>query len=61
MLKFDEAVNEPDKKNWYKASEEEYERFAKNDCFEEVSIKEVKPGTKIIISTWATKKRFRQV
>ena len=29
VLKFDEAANGPDKENWYKHIEEEYERFAK--------------------------------
>ena len=29
----------------------------KNDCFEEVPVKDVKPGTKIITSTWAMKKK----
>ena len=57
MLKCDEAVNKPDKKNWYKTIEGEYERFVKYDCFEEVPINDVKPGTKIITSTWATKKK----
>ena len=59
VLKFDEAVNGPDKKNWYKAIEEEYERFVRNDYFEEVPMNEVKPGTKIITSTWAMKKKIQ--
>ena len=50
-------MNGPDKKNWYQAIEEEYESFVKNDCFEEVPINEVKPGTKIITSTWAMEKK----
>ena len=57
VLKFDEAVNGPDKENWYKAIAEEHERFVKNGCFEEVPVKDVKPGTKIITSTWAMKKK----
>ena len=57
MLKFDKVMNGPDKKNWYQAIEEEYESFVKNDCFEEVPINEVKPGTKIITSTWAMEKK----
>ena len=50
-------MNGLDKENWHKAIEEEYERFVKNDCFEEVPIKEVKPGTKIITSTWTMKEK----
>ena len=46
MLKFDEAANGIDKKYWYKAIEEESERFVKNDCFEEVPINEVNQGQK---------------
>ena len=59
MLKFDEAVNGPVKKNWYNAIKEVYERLVQNDCFEEVPMSEVKPRTKIITSTWAIKREIQ--
>ena len=52
VLKFDEAVNGPDKKNCYKAIEEVYERFMKNDCYEEVPIEEVNQEKRLSHLHW---------
>ena len=57
MLKFDEAVNGPDKKNGYQTIEKEHERFDENKRFEEVPINEIRPGIKRITSTWSMKKK----
>ena len=53
VMKYDEAMNS----HWNKAVEEEHDRMKKHTMFEQVLISELPPGTNVIDSTWAMKKK----
>ena len=57
VMKYDEAMNSPDREHWNKAVEEEHNRMKKHTMFEPVLISELPPGTNVIDSTWAMKKK----
>ena len=56
-MKYKEAVSGPDEKAWKVEILNEYKRMVANNVFEAVNIKDLPPGTKIIDSTWACKKK----
>jgi hypothetical protein len=49
-MKYKQAINGPDAKEWQA-------RMVKNSVFEPVKRKNLPPGTKVIDSTWACKKK----
>ena len=55
-MKYNEASNGPDGESWKPEIENEYNRMVKNDVFDVVKKADLKPGTKVIDSTWACKK-----
>jgi hypothetical protein len=58
VMKYDEAVQHgPDKKKWKNAVQEEHNRMLKFGVWEAVRRKDVSAATKIIMSTWAMKKK----
>ena len=56
-MKYKEAISSPDGQAWKVEILNEYKRMVDNDVFEVVSKKDLPPGTKIIDSTWACKKK----
>lgn len=60
-LKYKEAMAGPDKKNWELAVEEEKVRFETTKAVEARSRGSLPPGTKIMDSTWACKKKSNGV
>ena len=57
VLKYNEAMKNPDKKKWEQAVQEEYERFKKYKVFKPVKKEEVPKDAKILSTTWAMKKK----
>ena len=51
MVKFNEAMVQPDRENWIKAVKEEHDRFKKYDVFKPVLIKDVPSEAKVITTT----------
>ena len=60
VMKYDKAMNSPDREHWNKAVEEEHDRMKKHTVFEPVLISELPPGTNVIDSTWAMKKKSQR-
>jgi hypothetical protein len=56
-MKYSEAMAGPDKKNWDKAVEEEYQRLVDHNVFKWVKRSDIPKDAKILTSTWATKKK----
>jgi hypothetical protein len=56
-MKYEEAINGPDRKAREKEIENEHERMVKNDAWEPVKKSLLPKGTKLIDSTWACKKK----
>ena len=56
-MKYKEAISGPDGKSWKVEILNEYKRMVDNKVFEAVNRKDLPPGTKIIDSTWACKKK----
>ena len=56
-MKFNEAMETPDKDKWYDAVDDEHQRFVDQDVFETIAREDVPSGAKIMSSTWAMKKK----
>ena len=56
-MKYDEAMNSPDREHWNKAVKEEHNQTKKHTMFEPVLTSEFLPGTNVIDSIWAMKKK----
>jgi Reverse transcriptase (RNA-dependent DNA polymerase) len=56
-MKYKEAVAGPEKVEWLKAVEEEYQHMVKYKVFKEVHKTDVPKNAKILSSTWAMKKK----
>ncbi len=56
-MDYKEAVSGPDGENWKDEVENEYQRMLANKVFEVVLQKDLPPGTKLIDSVWAMKKK----
>ena len=56
-MKYKEAISDPDGEAWKVDILNEYKRMVANNVFEAVNSKDLPPGTKIIDSTWACKKK----
>ena len=52
-----EAINGPDGNCWKEEVDNEFNRVVKNIVFKVVLKKDLSPGTKVIDSTWAIKKK----
>ena len=56
-MKYKKAISGPDGEAWKVEILSEYKRMVTNNIFEAVNSKDLPPGTKIIDSTWACKKK----
>ena len=56
-MKYEQAISGPDAKEWLAEIENKDDRMIKNKVFEVVERKHLPPGTKVIDSTWACKKK----
>jgi hypothetical protein len=56
-MKYDEAINGPDRKAWEKEIENEHACMVKNNGWEPVKKSLLPNGTKVIDSRWACKKK----
>ena len=59
-MKYNQATNKPDGKAWKVEIENEHDHMAKNDVSEVVKKADLKPGSKVIDSTWVCKKRSNE-
>ena len=57
VMKYDEAMEKPDREKWVKAVEEEHDQFIKYNVFKPVPIDEVPENAKVLTTTWAMKKK----
>jgi hypothetical protein len=58
-MTYNEAINGPDSDPWNAEVDNEYNRMVKNKVFQTVFKKNLPPGTKIIDSIWAMKKKSK--
>jgi hypothetical protein len=56
-MTYNEAIKGPDGNHWKEEVENNFCRMIKNKVFETVLKKDLLPGTKIIDSVWAMKKK----
>ena len=56
-MKYKQAINGPDAEKWKAEIENEHNRMVENKVFTVIKKSELEPGTKIIDSTWACKKK----
>jgi hypothetical protein len=56
-MKYNEAINGPDKKAWEKEIENEHDPMVKNNAWEPAKKSLIPKGTKVIDSTWVCKKK----
>ena len=56
-MKYKQAINGPDSEKWKAEIENEHNRMVENKVFTVIKKSELEPGTKIIDSTWACKKK----
>jgi acetoin utilization deacetylase AcuC-like enzyme len=56
-MKYKEAMAGPEKDEWLKAGEDEYQRMVKYKVFKEVHKTDLPKDAKILSSTWAMKKK----
>jgi hypothetical protein len=56
-MKYKEAMASSNRDKWQKAVNEEHERMLKHNMWKPVLRKDVPEGTKILMSTWAMKKK----
>jgi hypothetical protein len=56
-MKYDQAINGPEKEKWKQAVQEEHERMVTHGVFKAVPKEEVPKGAKVLSSTWAMKKK----
>jgi hypothetical protein len=61
VLKYDQAVNGPEAKEWDKAIEEEHKQMLDHEVFQTIPRDDVPRGSKILTSTWAMKKKSNGV
>jgi hypothetical protein len=57
VMKYDQAINGPDKEKWKQAVQEEHERMVTHGVFKTVPKDEVPIGAKVLSSAWAMKKK----
>lgn len=57
VMKYDEAMEQPDKEKWVESVKDEKFRMDNNEVFEETLIDNVPKDAKILTSTWAMKKK----
>jgi hypothetical protein len=57
VMNYKEAMRTPDKPKWVEGVNEEHKRFKKHKCVKAVPRAEVPPGSKILTSMWAMKKK----
>jgi hypothetical protein len=57
VLKYNEAMAGPDKKEWEKAVEEEHRKFEKYGVLKAIYVKDVPEKAKVMTTTWAMKKK----
>ena len=57
VMKYDEAMKQPDAAEWMDAVEEEHHKMVKSDVFEVTKLKDVPKGATILSSTWVMKKK----
>jgi hypothetical protein len=57
VMTYNEAINGPDGNHWKEEFDSKFNQMVKNKVFETVHKKDLPPGTKIIDSIWAMKKR----
>ena len=56
-LKYKQAIDGPDSARWKANIENEHKRMVENNVFTVIKKSDLEPGTKIIDSTWACKKK----
>jgi hypothetical protein len=59
VMNYKEAMESDDKEKWLVDMKEEHERMVKNKVWKAIPPSEVPKGKKIILSTWANKKKFK--
>ena len=57
VMKYEEAINSPDKEGWKAEIKNEHRRMQKHGVWKAVKKESLKPKTKVIDSTWACKKK----
>jgi len=57
VMKYNKAIQQPDKDRWKKAVEEEHQQMVDAKVFKVVKKSNLAKGTTIILSTWAMKKK----
>lgn len=57
VMKYKEAMRSPDKKKWDQAVDGEHENMRKYGVWTPVALQDLPPGTKILTTTWAMKKK----
>jgi hypothetical protein len=57
VMKYDQALQGPEAKEWAIAVEEEHDHLLDHEVFQTVPCEEVPKGSKILMSTWAMKKK----
>jgi hypothetical protein len=57
VMMYNEAISGPDSELWKAEVDNEYNHMVKNKVFETVYKKDLQPGTKVIDSVWAMKKK----
>ena len=57
VMKFKEAMNTPDRKQWEGAVEKEHDNMMKYSVWTPVKLQDLPEGTKVLTSTWAMKKK----
>ena len=57
VMKYNEAMQQPDREQWVKAVREEHDRFIQYNVFKPVKKNEVPNDAKVLTTTWAMKKK----
>jgi hypothetical protein len=57
VMKFKMAMKTEDKEEWLKAVDKEHERMVKHNVWKSVDRCSIQTNVKVLISTWATKKK----
>ena len=61
VMKYKEAMKQPDRENLADAVKEEHDRFVKYEVFKPVLIEKVPKDAKVLTTTWAMKKKSNGV
>jgi hypothetical protein len=57
VMKFDEAMSGPSKKNWEKVNDEEHDQMLKHKVQKVVKRQDIPKGALLLTSTWAMKQK----